>query len=70
LQPVVKGEDEETKTDASEKSGPLAIGYIDVAVLFIVLGMSAITEPAVAGLGVTIPIGRIVAAFKGATRIQ
>ena len=53
--------------------------YIAAAVLFIVLGMFAIIEPGVAGLGVTILVGwlliiggaaHIIAAFKGGSAKQ
>jgi uncharacterized membrane protein HdeD (DUF308 family) len=69
-----------TANPAQGLQGPLRTAkkvtgwYIAAAVLFIVLGMFAIIEPAVAGLGVTLLVGwllifggiaHLVAAFKG-----
>lgn len=69
-----------TARPAHGLQGPLAAAkqisgwHISVAVLFIVLGMFAIIEPGVAGLGVTVLVGwlltsggvtHLIAAFKG-----
>lgn len=63
-----------TARPAQGLQGPLAAGkkitgwYIATAVLFIVLGMFAIIEPGVAGLGVTLLVGWVLI-FGGATHL-
>jgi uncharacterized membrane protein HdeD (DUF308 family) len=69
-----------TASSAQGMQGPLRVAkkitgwYIAAAVLFIILGMFAIVEPAVAGLGVTLLVGwllifgaiaHFIGAFKG-----